>query len=86
MGVEALKLNRGETLRRAGDFDHHVGTVDQLKQPLGFADRVVGVVGQQRRDFQTDITIIAVRALVHRTQHVRRVLNIGNRQGFVNLP
>ena len=73
----------GNARRRRRHFDHQIGPVDRGSQTLRFADRFLGVVGEMRRHFETDVAVVAVRRIIDRAQHVRRHLNIFDGQRFV---
>src|SRR5260221_1120418 len=46
-------------------------------------DRASGIVREKGRPFQADVAIALLRALVHGTEQISRVLNIADRQQFV---
>ena len=54
--------------------------LDVLPEPLGLGDRALGVHRQIGRHFQADETVVALQPVVDRAQHVRRVLDVLDRQ------
>ncbi len=59
--------------------------VDRSPQAQRFGDRGLGVVGQIRGAFQTDIAVAPSRLIVDGAQHVGGGADVGDRQVLVNL-
>ena len=62
------------------NFDHGVGAVHRLEEAFRFFHRRLGVVGDERGNFQTYVPITSIGAVINRTEDVERVLNVFNRQ------
>ena len=81
--VDALADQRFDgryALRRRGHLDHDVGTVDVGEEPARLVDRLPGIVRQQRADLERREPVRSARPVVHRTQEVRRVADVGDGQ------
>ena len=66
-------LNRGQALFGAGNLDEQVGSSGPGVQVLGHRQRARGVVGQQRRHFQRDPSVHAVRPVVYGSKQIGRL-------------
>ena len=71
-------LDGGQSLGRAGDFDHYVLAAHGLPQAAGFVDRLLGFVREIGRNFEADISVAGVRAVVNAAKRVGGVLNVAD--------
>ena len=76
--------NRRDAFARAGDFDHEVGAADRLPEADGFVNRLLRLEREIRGNFEADVAIAALRAVVNATQSVGGVLNIANGEMLVD--
>ena len=80
----AQHLANGRNPRRCGgNFDHYILAGNRSPQTARFFDGPLRVVGQIRRNFETDVAIPAFRALVYRPQKVSRALDVAESEQFV---
>src|SRR5262245_38408664 len=77
--------NGGKAFGRGGNLDHHVRAFELVPQAFGFGDGAFGVARQQRRDFQADVTVELIGAIVYRFEKIGGALNVFDYQGFVYL-
>jgi len=68
--------DRGQPLRCRRHLHHQVVAVNFLPQPLGLGDGALAVQRQIGRHFKADKTVMTPELVVHRTQHVRRMLDV----------
>ncbi len=68
---------------RAGNLDHYILATDGLPQPARFFERALGVAGEIGRDFEADVAVAALRAVVHRPQNIGGILNVADGENFV---
>jgi len=64
---------------------HQVGTLHRRPQPQRLLHGAFAIVGQVGRAFQADITVLASRLVVDRTQHVGSATDIGDRQVLIDV-
>ena len=84
--VDALpdKLaNCGQAGLRGRHLDHQIVAADRVPQPTGLDHRGVSVHRQIGRDFEADISVLALGRVVDRAERVRRVLDILDRKPLV---
>ena len=77
--------DRRQALGCRRHFDHEVRTIDRVPQALGFGDRGFGLLRQIGRDLDADKAVGAAAFLEHRKEHVGRLLDVLDRELFVNL-
>ncbi len=77
-------LKGRNTLGSAGHLDHQVRTIHCAPQPTGIAYGSFGVMRQERRDLQADVAIALTGAVVHGPQCIGGVLNVFDREDFIN--
>ena len=75
-------LDRGQALRRRRHLDHQILAMDLLPQSLGFGDGTLGIQRQIWRHFEADKPVLAVMAVIDRTQHIGGVLDILDREAL----
>ena len=66
-------------------FDHYVRPIQVGEQPLGFFNRRLGVIGEERRNFQTDESVSAIAGVVSTTQHVGAIANVLEDEFFIDM-
>ena len=71
-------LESRNAFSRAGNFDHHVGTVHCFPKAARFFERALRVAGKIGRNLQADITIATAGLVVDRTEQIGSVLDIAN--------
>src|SRR5437667_3963536 len=76
-------LEGGDALAGARNFDHHVLAAHVFPQPSRFLNCALRVAGEIGRDFQADISVASLSALVDGAENVGSVLNVANRQYLV---
>ena len=69
---------------RAGNLDHYVLATDRLPQSSRLLDRALGIAGRGKANFEADISVAALRALVHRLQKIGGVLNVADGENLVS--
>jgi hypothetical protein len=79
------RANRGRSRLRARHLDHHVLASERRPQPARFGDRAFGVVRQQRRHLEAHVSIATASPFVHTTEQIGRVLNVGDRETFIQI-
>ncbi len=81
--------DQGADGRRArvgsGHLDHDVRPVHRPPQPSRLGDRGLSVHREIGRDLKADVTVRAVQLVVDRPEQVRRRLDVGDRQSFVEV-
>src|SRR5262249_2215798 len=64
-------FDRGESFFGAGDLDEQIGTLRPPVQVLGFGNRGLGVMREERRDFQRNPPVHTIGAVVNRPEQIR---------------
>ena len=75
-------LDRRQALRGRRHLDHQIFAIDFVPEPLGLGNRGLGVRGQIGRHFEADEAVMAVEMVIDRPQHVRRMLDVLDREMF----
>ena len=63
-------LDRGQAFGGAGDLDQQIGTLRPRVQILGRGERRLGVVREQRRDFQRNPSVHAAGPVIDRPEQI----------------
>ncbi len=77
--------DRRQALAGAGHLDHQILAVDVAPQFSCLGDRALRIKREIGRDLQTDEAVGAIERVINRSQHVRRALDILDRQRFVQV-
>ena len=78
-------LDGGNPLLRGGDFYHHVLAAEPLEQTRRLVNRLPSLVSEAGVDFEADVAVESVRALVDGEQDVGGVSDVLRHEVFVNL-
>ncbi len=75
--------DRGNAFRGCRHLDHQIAAIDPAPQPLGLGNGALAVARQIGRYFQADKTVIAAGFVIDRLQHIGGVLDVFDRQRFI---
>ena len=73
-------LDRRQAFLRRRHLDHQILAVDVLPKPLGLGDRALGIQGEIGRHLQADETVGSLEPVIDRAQHIRRMLDVLDRE------
>lgn len=78
-------FDSGESFGGARDLDHDIGMGDRGVVAAGFPDGVCRAAGDRGRDFDADVAVESVGAIVDRTENIAGIADVAEDEGFVDV-
>ena len=78
-------LDCWKALTRTRYFHHEVFASDAARKPQSFGESTFGISCEIWRDFKAHVPVIASRVIVNRPQHICRILNVFDGNGFIEI-